>query len=58
LEDHAPRFKRSVIINKAIEEVFDFATNLDNASKFLPGVTKIEMLTEGGTKRGEVQGDS
>ena len=45
-------FKRSVVINRAIEEVFDFATNLDNASKFLPGVTKIEMLTEGGMKPG------
>jgi len=45
-------FKRSIIINKAIEEVFDFATNLDNASKFLPSVTKIEMLTEGGLKPG------
>jgi carbon monoxide dehydrogenase subunit G len=45
-------FKRSIIINKAIEDVFDFATNLDNASKFLPGVTKIEMLTDGGMKPG------
>lgn len=45
-------FTRSVIISKPIEEVFDFATNLDNASTFLPGVTKCEMLTEGGLKRG------
>ncbi|MFN0051396.1 MAG: SRPBCC family protein [Planctomycetales bacterium] len=45
-------FKRSIIINKAIEEVFDCATNLDNASKFLPGVSKTEMLTEGGLKPG------
>lgn len=37
-------FKRSVIINNPINEVFHFATNLDNASKFLPGVTKIEMI--------------
>jgi carbon monoxide dehydrogenase subunit G len=45
-------FHRSVIINKGIEEVFAFATNLDHASKFLPGVTSTEMLTEGGMKTG------
>lgn len=45
-------FKRSVIIDRSIEDVFDFATSLDNASKFLPGVTNIEMLTEGGMRRG------
>ncbi len=45
-------FKRSVVIDRPIEEVFDFATDLGNASKFLPGVTKIEMLTDGGMKPG------
>lgn len=45
-------FKHSVIINKSIEEVFDFATSLDNASKFLPGVTTVELLTEDGLKPG------
>jgi carbon monoxide dehydrogenase subunit G len=45
-------FHRSVVINKGIEEVFAFATNLDHASKFLPGVTSTEMLTEGGMKTG------
>ena len=47
-----PGFKRSVIIHKPIEEVFDFATDTANAARFLPGVTKIEMLTEGGMKPG------
>lgn len=45
-------FKRSIIIDRPVEQVFDFAANLDNASKFMPNVTKIEMLTEGGMKPG------
>jgi carbon monoxide dehydrogenase subunit G len=45
-------FKRSVTINKPIEEVFDFATDPANAAKLLPGVTSIKMLTEGGMKAG------
>ncbi len=45
-------FMRSVLINKPIGEVFDFATNLDNASRFLPGVIKTEMLTDGGLRPG------
>jgi carbon monoxide dehydrogenase subunit G len=45
-------FKRSVVIDRPIEEVFDFATDLDNASKFLSGVTNIELLTDGGLQPG------
>jgi carbon monoxide dehydrogenase subunit G len=45
-------FKRSVVIQRPVEEVFDFATDLANASLFLPGVTKTEMLTEGGMRPG------
>lgn len=45
-------FKRSVVIERPIEEVFDFATNLANASKVMPNVTKAEMVTEGGMKPG------
>ena len=45
-------FRRSVIVHKPIEEVFDFASNVDNASIFMPNITKIEMLTEGGLKPG------
>ena len=36
-------FKRTIIIDRPLEEVFDFATDIANASKLLPGVTKIEM---------------
>ena len=43
-------FKRSLVIHRPIEEVFDFATDLNNAPLLLPGVTKTEMLTEGGMK--------
>jgi carbon monoxide dehydrogenase subunit G len=45
-------FKRSVVIDRPVAEVFDFATDLANASRFLPNVTKTEMLTEGGMKPG------
>jgi carbon monoxide dehydrogenase subunit G len=45
-------FTRSVVIDRSVEEVFDFATDLNNASKFLPNVTKVEMLTDGGMKPG------
>src|SRR5436305_281834 len=45
-------FKRTIVIDRPIEEVFDFASDLNNASKLLPNVTKVEMLTEGGMKTG------
>lgn len=45
-------FKRSILINRPVEEVFDFATDLANASKFLPSVTKAELITEGGMRSG------
>lgn len=45
-------FKRSVVIDRPLDEVFDFASDIANASKFMPSVTKIEMLTEGGMKPG------
>ena len=45
-------FTRSVVIDRPIEEVFDFATDLANASLLLPNITKTEMLTEGGMKPG------
>jgi carbon monoxide dehydrogenase subunit G len=45
-------FKRSIVVARPIGEVFSFATNPDNASLFLPGVTKIEMLTDGGMRPG------
>src|SRR5262249_25304907 len=45
-------FTRSIEIDRPIEQVFDFATDIRNASLFLPNVTKIEMVTEGGMKPG------
>src|SRR5215813_10719275 len=45
-------FKRSVVINRPVEDVFDFASDVNNASKFMPNIVKIEMLTEGGMKPG------
>ena len=45
-------FKRSILVQKPVKEVFDFATNLDNAPLFMVGLTKVELLTEGGVKHG------
>jgi carbon monoxide dehydrogenase subunit G len=45
-------FKRSTVIHQPIEQVFDFATDLTNAPRLLPGVTRTEMLSEGGLKAG------
>src|SRR5690348_15322284 len=47
-----PGFHRTILIPRPIDEVFAFATDLDNASKFLPGVTKVEMLTDTGMRTG------
>jgi len=35
-----------------VEQVFDFATDLDHASLFLPGVERIELLTPGALRAG------
>jgi carbon monoxide dehydrogenase subunit G len=45
-------FNRSIVIPRPIEQVFDFATDLNNAPLLLPGVTRTEILTEGGMKPG------
>ena len=45
-------FKRWVYIQRPVEEVFDFATDLDNISRYMPAITKTELLTEGGVKPG------
>ena len=45
-------FKRSILIARPVEEVFDFATDLGNAKVLLPNITKVELLTEGGLKPG------
>jgi carbon monoxide dehydrogenase subunit G len=45
-------FRRTVLIGRPVEEVFDFATDLTNAALLLPGVTKVEMLTDGGFETG------
>jgi carbon monoxide dehydrogenase subunit G len=47
-----PGFKRSVVIDRPVNEVFDFATDLANAPVFMPSCTKTELITEGGMKPG------
>lgn len=45
-------FQRSVVIDRPVAEVFDFATNLDNASVMMPSIVKCELLTPGEMKAG------
>jgi|ERR1043166_383885 carbon monoxide dehydrogenase subunit G len=45
-------FTRTVVIDRPVEQVFDFATDLANAHHMMPNVTKTEWLTEGGMKPG------
>jgi hypothetical protein len=47
-----PGFTRSIVIDRPVAEVFDFATDLNNASLFMPNVTKCEWVTDGGTRTG------
>jgi carbon monoxide dehydrogenase subunit G len=43
-------FTRTVLIDRPVEEVFGFATDLANARHMMPNITKTEWLTEGGMK--------
>ncbi|MEM9291202.1 MAG: SRPBCC family protein [Acidobacteriota bacterium] len=45
-------FQVSETINAPIEEVFDFATSLDNTKNWLPGVISCEPVTEGEMRPG------
>jgi carbon monoxide dehydrogenase subunit G len=47
-----PGFKRSIVIQTPVEHVFDFATDLANAHRVMPNVTKTEMLTDTGLQTG------
>jgi uncharacterized membrane protein len=41
------KIELSVVINRPIEEVFDFTTNLDNASLFQPDVLESKQTSDG-----------
>jgi carbon monoxide dehydrogenase subunit G len=45
-------FKRTIYVDRPVEAVFDFATDLSNASRLIPGITRAELITEGGMKTG------
>jgi Polyketide cyclase / dehydrase and lipid transport len=45
-------FKRSTFINRPVEAVFDFATDLNNLSCLLPNLSRAELLTDGGIRTG------
>ena len=44
----------SVTINASPEEVWDVLVDLRNADKFINGVTKVEVLTDGDIREGTV----
>lgn len=45
-------FTRTVVINRPPEEVFAFATDLANVSRWMPAIVKTEILTEGPLRAG------
>jgi len=45
-------FTRTIFIDRPVEAVFDFATDLANASRLIPGITKAELITPGGMQTG------
>lgn len=47
-----PGFKRTIVIKASPERVFDFMTDLKNVSLYMPNVTAVELLTEGGLRPG------
>lgn len=47
-----PGFRTSEFIQRPREQVFDFATDPRNAPKWLTGVQKIELLTDGPIRAG------
>jgi hypothetical protein len=42
-----PDIQDSVVIHKPVEEVFSYASNLDNSKEIMENVVEIERLTEG-----------
>lgn len=47
-----PDFRASVIIQKPIEDVFNFASDADNAQDIMPYVIKREKVTDGPLRKG------
>jgi hypothetical protein len=49
--------KRSIIINRSVEDTFNFVSNIDNFPKWFPAVIKTKKLSPGpvriGTKEHE-----
>jgi hypothetical protein len=45
-------FKRTVYIDRPVGDVFDFATDLKNAPRLMPTVTRAELVTDGGMRPG------
>ena len=41
------KFENSVIINRSVNKVFDFVTNLKNNTKWQTGILELEMTSEG-----------
>lgn len=47
-----PSFHRDVVVERAPTTVFDYATDLDRASRWMPSIVRIERLDEGPLRPG------
>jgi hypothetical protein len=47
-----PRFQREIMINRPIEEVFDFVTDARNEPRYNPRIVRVEKTTTGPIGRG------
>jgi ligand-binding SRPBCC domain-containing protein len=47
-----PRFQRDIVINRPVEEVFDFVTDARNEPRYNPAILSAEKMTSGPIGRG------
>jgi len=47
-----PRFQREIVINRPVEEVFDFVTDARNEPRYNPAILSAEKMTSGPIGRG------
>jgi uncharacterized protein YndB with AHSA1/START domain len=50
--EHMQRFQQETVINRPVEEVFDFVTNARNEPRYNPRILSAEQTTSGPIERG------
>jgi hypothetical protein len=50
--EHMPRFQLEIVIDRLVEEVFDFVTNARNEPRYNPAILSAEKITPGPIGRG------